>query len=271
MECCGELGEDAFLRGASSGEKTAYELIAVFAARTTKDPHFFDTGTVGEQLLAAFLRDCFGAGQTTDFRVEEKAELFWRAGLLRDELSNHVMVYGIGGIGEDGIVHEGILGFLKRQEPLQLTLMTLKRLIKVYPQKGNDVYIVENPAVFAKLTKNRPEAALLCGNGQIRLAALTLLELFDQKTHFFYGGDYDPEGLQIAQRLKERFGERMQLWKYHRNFYVKYRSDVEISEKSLKKLERIYAPELQDIKREMLLQKKAAYQEAMLEEYLKDT
>ena len=56
---------------------------------------------------------------------------------------------------------------------------------------------------------------------------------------------------------------------YRREFYEKYRSDVEISEKSLKQLDHIYLEELQEVKEEMLRQKKAAYQEAMLEEYLR--
>ena len=305
------------------------ELLAVFAAETTGDPHFFDMGTLGEQLLTAFLKryiprpsatavltegeraeicgneGIFGSeereevsddgdicrpeereedsddgevvgiedaakvlGKAVAFRTEEKAELLYRAGLVRDELSNNTLVYGIIGIGRDGKRHEGISGFLKRKEPLQLTLLTMRKLTQVHPQKEKRVYIVENPAVFAKIMKAWPEAAVLCGNGQIRLATLILLDLFDKETTFLYAGDYDPEGLQIAQRLKERYGERLQLWKYRREFYEKYQSDVRIPEKSLQKLRHIYLQELQDIRQAMLQQKKAAYQEAMLEEYL---
>jgi len=290
-----------FLSAADGRE--ACELIAVFAAETTGDPHFFDVGTLGEQLLEAFLREhisdrpamtalrtaekaeisgtegnagSFRAeekaeapGKAGSFRAEEKAELLYKAGLLRDELSNNTLVYGIIGVGKDGEPHEGISGFLKRKEPLQLTLMTMRKLARVHPQRGNRVYIVENPAVFAKLMKAWPEAAVLCGNGQIRLATLILLDLFDEETTFWYAGDYDPEGLQIAQRLKERYGERLRLWKYRREFYEKYQSDVEIPEKSLQKLKHIHLQELQDIRQAMLRQKKAAYQEAMLEEYLR--
>lgn len=292
------------------------ELLAVFAAETTGDPHFFDMGTPGEQLLTAFLKsyiprpsatavpaegeraeicgneEIFGPEEREEvsddgdvvgiedaakvpekavaFRTEEKAELLYKAGLVRDELSNNTLVYGIIGIGRDGERHEGISGFLKRREPLQLTLLTMRKLAQVRPQKGKRVYIVENPAVFAKLMRAWPEAAILCGNGQVRLATLILLELFDRETTFLYAGDYDPEGLQIAQRLKERYGERLQLWKYRKDLYEKYRSDVKIPEKSLQKLKHIYLKELQELKQAMLQQKKAAYQEAMLEEYLRD-
>lgn len=210
------------------------------------------------------------SGKAGVFRTEEKAELLYKAGLVRDELSNNTLTYGLIGIGKNGERHEGISGFLKRREPLQLTLLTMRKLAQVRPQKGKRVYIVENPAVFAKLMRAWPEAAILCGNGQVRLATLILLELFDRETTFLYAGDYDPEGLQIAQRLKERYGERLQLWKYRRDLYEKYRSDVKIPEKSLQKLKHIYLKELQELKKAMLQQKKAAYQEAMLEEYLRD-
>ena len=95
-----------------------------------------------------------------------------------------------------------------------------------------------------------------------------LLDLFDADTEFWYAGDYDPEGLLIAQRLRERYGERLRFWQYRREFYDRYRSDVEISDRSLKKLERVYCEELQEIRQAMARQRKAAYQEAMIGEYL---
>lgn len=289
-------------------EGVSHELLAVFAAETTGDPHFFDAGKLGEQLLAAFLNSRFWeslvpgltdvkslrvqslgktedngepgrmgdtedsgeSGKMEDFRAEEKAALFYRAGLLKDELSNHVLVYGISGAEKDGRPHKGILGYLEQREPLHLSLMTLGKLARVSPQTGKRVYIVENPAVFAVLAKAWPDAAIVCGNGQTRLATLVLLDLFGSDTEFWYAGDYDPEGLLIAQRLKERYGERLHFWQYRREFYEKYRSDVEISDRSVKKLDRVYREELQDIKQAMKRQKKAAYQEAMLGEYLGD-
>lgn len=246
-----------------------HELLAVFAAETTENPHFFDAGMTGELLLTAFLKSQIpNSVETTSFRSEQKASLFYEAGLLKDDLSNNTLVYGIGAFGKDGHIHEGIAGFCKRREPMLLTLMTLGKLEKVQPQFPNLVYIVENPAVFAKLIKNFKDATIICGNGQIRLATLVLMDLFDKKTQFRYAGDFDPEGLLIAQKLKERYGERLQLWMYSRKLYETHQSQVEISAKSSKKLDRIYVEELQDVKKSMIQHKKAAYQEAMLEEYI---
>ena len=253
----------------ASHEQMKMELLPVFAAVTTGDPHFFDAGMPGEQLLVAFLKSRISNSMgKTAFRAEEKAELFYEAGLLKDDLSNHTLVYGIHAWTKDGKPHEGIGGFVSQKEPVILTLLTLGSLAGVSTQEEKSVYIVENPAVFSTLVRAWPDAAIICGNGQVRLATLVLLDLFEEETPFFYAGDFDPEGLVIAQRLKERYGERLHLWNYQRKYYEECCSDVAISEKSLKKLEKIHVPELQEIREALQQEKKAAYQEAMLKAYL---
>lgn len=246
------------------------ELIPVFAAVTTGDPHFFDAGMPGEQLLVTFLKSRIpnSMGKTI-FQAEEKAELLYEAGLLKDDLSNNTLVYGIGAWTKEGKPHEGIDGFATQREPVILTLSTLGSLARVCTKGEKCVYIVENPAVFSTLVREWPNAAIVCGNGQIRLATLALLDLFDEETTFFYAGDFDPEGLVIAQRLKVRYGERLHLWNYERRYYEECRSHVPISEKSLKKLKKIHVTELQEIREALQQEKKAAYQEAMLSAYLR--
>ena len=115
-----------------------------------------------------------------------------------------------------------------------LTLRTIGSLSGVTAQGSKRVYIVENPAVFSVLVNEWPEETLLCGNGQNRLATLVLLDLFDTDTIFWYAGDFDPEGLQIAQRLKQRYQDRLHLWNYQSRYYEASRSQVAISDQSLK-------------------------------------
>lgn len=254
----------------AQGEGLSYKLLPVFAAETTGNPHFFDVGTLGEQLLICFLKSNIAAdGENLLTTAEEKASLLYEAGLLKDDLSNNTLVYGLKGMDSSGKSHEGIEGFRVRKEPMVLTLKTISMLKQIRAQAGNCVYIVENPAIFSKLAESWPDATILCGNGQIRLATFVLIDLFEAETEFFYAGDFDPEGLLIAQKLKERYGERVHLWKYNKDFYETYQSEVEISAKSLKKLGKIYMEELQEIKEAMRKQKKATYQEAMLIEYLR--
>ena len=246
------------------------ELIAVFAANTTGNPHFFDVGTLGEQLLTLFLKKQMDWTEDSSLSpAERRAGLYYAAGLLKDDLSNHTLAYGIHARKKDGTSHEGIEGFYRQKEPVLLTLMTLGGLAGVSAGQEKGVYIVENPAVFSKLVRAWPERTVLCGNGQIRLATLLLLDLFDTDTEFYYAGDFDPEGLLIAQKLRERYGERLHSWNYHVSCYEKYLSLVEVSEKSMKKLDRIYMEELKPISEGLLRERRAAYQETMMEEYLR--
>ena len=140
---------------------------------------------------------------------------------------------------------------------------SLKRLYACQEQ----VYVIENPAVFAYCIQKYPNQTFLCGNGQLRLAVLKTMDLFSSDTVFYYAGDYDPEGLQIAERLRCRYGKRVRFWNYSLENYKKYLSNVKIAENRLAILEKIQSAELQEIKMAMVAERKAAYQEAMLESY----
>ena len=72
----------------------------------------------------------------------------------------------------------------------------------------------------------------------------------------------------IAQKLKLRYKERLTLWNYSIDLYEQNLSDVTLNERRLKQLDQIFIEELQEIKEDMKYQKKAAYQESMLENYI---
>ncbi|MDO4285660.1 MAG: TIGR02679 family protein [Eubacteriales bacterium] len=288
-----------------SGESRA--LLPVFAAAATGDPHYFDEGRTGERLLTSFLQDYFASASTnlllsenaegvkarehfppqsaeevedaeetrTDgmlSRTEYKNSLFYEAGLLRDDLSNDVLAYGIRAWRADGSLHPGIEGFYRTAEPLKLTLRTLGRLGRIRAGEGNAVenrvYVVENPAVFSLLVEKHPDWTVLCGNGQVRLAVLVLMDQLARSCRFYYMGDFDPEGLLIAQRLKRRYGAALELWNYRTDWYERYVSGVELGTPRLRKLDRIALPELAELVAAMKRLRKAAYQETMAEEYL---
>lgn len=243
------------------------EFLAVFSAKITGDPHYFDEGKQGEKLLFAYIKNyASDIEQEIMSRVEYKNKLYYEAGILKDDVSNDVLAYGIHGWKTDGTLHEGIEGFHKNREPVKLTLQTIGNIQKVCGQ-GRRVHIVENPTVFSVLASKHPEWTIVCGNGQLRLAVLILLDKFVQDSIFLYAGDFDPEGLLIAQRLKIRYKNRLILWNYHVSWYEKYLSEVELSENRIKKLEHIRIEELLQIKEAMRLKRKAAYQETMLGEF----
>ena len=243
------------------------ERLAVYAAQVTGNPHFFDSNTTAEIFLFDFISYHFytqnGEGLSD---MEYRNQKYYAAGIIRDDLSNYVTVYGIHANDTDSVLHSGIEGFCDRKEPILLTLYTLSRLKEVYGEK--EIYILENPSVFSWLCQRYPEKSFVCTNGQLRFSAFVLLDQLSRTSDLFYSGDHDPEGLLIAQKLKLRYKERLTLWNYSRNLYEQNLSDVTLNERRLKQLDQIFIEELQEIKEDMKYQKKAAYQESMLENYI---
>lgn len=250
------------------------EILPIFAAKVTGNPHYFDEGTLGEKILTLFLTDFFQITKDDSLSYSEyKSKIWYEAGIIKDEVSNDVLIYGIRGIDSNNKLHYGIEDFSQRKEPIRLTLFNLQNLNKLLPYKDNDkkekiVYIVENPAIFSLLIKEFPNRTVICGNGQIRRAVLMALDLFDSECNFYYSGDFDPEGLLIAQKLKNRYGTRLCFWKYEVKLYKTNLSDIELDESRLKKLDFITDPSLLPLKEEMLTNRKAVYQEQIIEEYL---
>lgn len=246
------------------------ELLAVFAAQTAGNPHFFDDNTLAGNLLTAFLRDYFRFGYEDDLsEAENRSKVLFKAGLIKDTLSNDVIAYGIRGRCVDGSLHQGMEGFLHQKEPVKLSLLTLANLEETFTNSvDRRVYIVENPAVFSILTSRFPEKAFICSYGQIRRAVFMLLDLFDKNTVFSYAGDFDPEGLLIAERLKKRYGERLIFWKYETDIYLKYMSEEKLTKQRIKKLDGVRDATLLKIAELMREEGRAAYQESMLEEYV---
>lgn len=246
------------------------ELLAVFAAQAAGNPHFFDDNTLAGNLLTAFLRDYFCFGYEDDLsEAENRSKVLFKAGIIKDTLSNDVIAYGIRGRCVDGSLHQGMEGFLHQKEPVKLSLLTLANLEETFTNSvDRRIYIVENPAVFSILISRFPERAFICSYGQIRRAVFMLLDLFDKNTVFSYAGDFDPEGLLIADRLKKRYGDRLAFWKYEPDIYLRYMSEEKLTKQRIKKLDGVMDNTLLQIGELMREEGCAAYQESMLEEYV---
>lgn len=242
--------------------------LPVFAAEISGDPHYFDEGTMAVRFLRLFIQERYGMKcQPAYSDTEWKARILYRAGILKDDLSNTVLLYGVQAFLKDGTAHMGLDGFYQMREPLQCTLQTLYRLERV--SGGEDVYVVENPAVFAALVSRYPEQAFVCTNGQLRLSALILLDLLSRDSRLHYAGDYDPEGLGIAQRLKDRYGSRLELWEYEPDYYLRAGAadrlqQGTIAPERMKKLDKLRDAQLVEIADLIRQYGKAAYQESML-------
>lgn len=240
-----------------------YEYLPSFSARITGDPHYYDEGKEYTIFLYYAIQEVLKSNQnvSSSISAEKKHQILFEAGLIRDNISNNVMVFGIKAWNEQG-EHQGISGFCIQNEPLSITISTIISLKQV---KCIDdyIYVVENPTVFAQIIKDKKRSAL-CVNGHPNLAVLLLLDIIAQnKTKILYNGDFDPEGLMIAQKLKNRYNENLLFWNYEITDYMNSISDKDISKKRLKILDALTSQELIKIGELLRIHKKAGYQEKL--------
>ncbi|UUX33164.1 TIGR02679 family protein [Fundicoccus culcitae] len=248
--------------------------IALFATTITGNPHAFDIGQELERWLV-FALATFKGLDHSKLNGESKGELLFEFGLVRDSLYNFTFAYQLQGYDRNRQEHPGMKGYNELDEPQVVTLETLSN-IQVLESIDQVVYIVENPTVLSTLVSyfvnsQAQKHTLISTNGQLNQSSLMLLDLLAQKgCQMFYAGDFDPEGLLIAERLKQRYQQQLQFWRLTLSDYEACLSNETISEHRLKKLHRLSQPELIVLADRMREIKKAGYQERLVDFYLKD-
>ena len=100
----------------------------------------------------------------------------------------------------------------------------------------------------------------LITSGIPNLAFYKLLENINSSTILYYNGDYDPEGLLIADKLNNKYNN-IKLFLYDAKSYFNTNPSVNISKNRLHKLELINSEELSLVKKLLLESRKAGYQE----------
>ncbi len=106
-----------------------------------------------------------------------------------------------------------------------------------------------------------------CTSGQPRYAALKLISLIVQSgIPIYYSGDLDPDGIGIADRLWQRFGNRIQFFGMSPEDYRNSLSKEVFGENGRKKLEHIWHPLLRETAELVRKTGKAGYQENILKE-----
>jgi uncharacterized protein (TIGR02679 family) len=243
--------------------------LPVFVSNITANPHAFDENTSCGQILLHALAYQFGVSKPAN--AEGKAELYYAAGILFDEVSNYVLCNGLMAYTNNAL-HPGWDGFYRCKESLQVSLANLSSVDKVLSPDGK-VFVFENAGVFAavldRLSNQHPP--MVCTNGNVKIAALVLLDMLAKEgTTIYYSGDFDPEGLGIADKLKLRYGERLILWRYDIQDYEKAISNESIREARLKKMDHLKTPELVSLSKHIRQSSFSGYQELILEDLIKD-
>lgn len=247
--------------------ESRYELLAIFAQKVTKDPHYFDEDLSRDLLLKgiSFLFDLEEISKSS----EEITRIYYVAGILRDDLSNYC--YICHNLPQDSSL--SWQGFYNDYEPWNMNLYNIYQIQSYfYPQS---IYIFENPSVFRALSSFIKEQNLSIGlissNGQINLATYILLDkLVESHCHLYYAGDFDPEGLVIADKLKQKYQDHLTLFCYEKSLFELIKvHQLEISQNRIQMLQHIQNQKLLFIGKLIREEISFGYQEGLIDIYKK--
>lgn len=165
--------------------------LPVAAVQITKDPHALDDSKPLNKLLIYYLSHRYKVAVPKT--AMEKSKLLSDAGILNKNVTRTVMTYGL--ISSD---NPGWAYFFENNQPLSLTDMNiLDQDIRSINEK---IYCFENPSVFQMFIKVFPNLSGICTSGQINQTVYRILDGLNSYS-LYYSGDFDPEGLLIADRL----------------------------------------------------------------------
>lgn len=243
--------------------------LAVFAAEISGNPHYFDRGTTAGQLLIHGI--CYMESTSFPGNAHQWRELLLSVGIVPDNVSSMVHAFGLHLKTAEGW-HPAYEAFCVRKESCVITMENLRDVTGIQAA-GNRVYVVENEMVFSYLLEKGKgkEFTLLCTSGQLRAAALDLIPfILDSGAEIYYSGDMDPDGLGIADRLWQKFGDRIRIWRMSPEDYEKSLSGECVGATGMVKLDNIRNPLLRETAACIKNKRMAAYQEKLLGNLLGD-
>ena len=251
--------------------------LPVFAQQQLGDPHALDRN---QRLSKLFLHklslDNADIEELAVIEVpnnsEEYSELLLRFNLLRDDITNDLTLVNI--LADTKVEDKQSVWRAAAQTNtvLNVPIRELLTVESLYPSNFSEkVHIVENSGVFSSIIDEVPQVPLICTHGQFNLATWKCLDLFDESTQFYYASDMDPKGIGMANRLIERYGDRVKLWKMDVESYEKaMSSDKDLTSRRIQQLKGLKVTVLKELKKRMIELKSPAYQEALLEEMIEE-
>lgn len=247
--------------------------IAVLSAEITGDSHCFDRANASGKLLIKALAYTAGIEIAENCSAEKIKEIYEEFEIEPDSISGAAAAVGIRLYLEDGNEHPAFKAFADLGESCLISSANLASL-SCADTTFKIVFVVENQMVFSALSGTAAEhgAAMLCTSGQIKLAGLKLLKMLAESgCKILYAGDFDPEGLQIADKLLKKFaGYDIHAWRMSAEDYGMIAKADVISDSRMKKLNGIESVELIPVANAIKAERKAAYQELLLSKLAED-
>ncbi|KGM96599.1 hypothetical protein Z968_06060 [Clostridium novyi A str. 4552] len=245
------------------------ESLPIFSSKVTRNPHYFDINTMPSKILIHGI--CYELKREYPKNAEEIAEILYNAGILRDEVSNFVVTFGLKAYKED-MELDFIKSFTEFQQPLILTLGNLNKIDKFTCNKDK-LFIFENPSLFSEVIKKTIDLkpSIICTSGQLKLASLVLLDkIIKNVEEIYYSGDFDPEGIFIANKLRMRYKNKLKFWRFRVEDYIKSVSHKEIPYSRMTILDNIKDRDIKELIEKIKEKGLAGYQELLIKDYVKD-
>lgn len=257
--------------------------IAVFACQVASDPHAFDLS--GEKSLVAqpfYQALCILAKekekeQMYQFQPEYIHNLYLQFGLMKESILNYLNCKGIIAFDSEG---HPLPTWEVTCQSNSIYTASLYEMMKVESAKPygdySEIYIVENPSIFSSLVSllKINDLPLLCTAGHFNLSSIRLLKLLvDNDTTLYYSGDFDPEGLTMAQKLLTSFPGKVRLWRLSEDDYLNglnQRSKKIEPSQRINQLSQIKHPSLISLAEKMKNYKLAVFQEQILDKLIQD-
>lgn len=228
-------------------------LLPIYASMYTGDPHYLDLDNSHSNLF--FYALSFIDGSDYPKTREDKISLLSFYNIDIDNISNYVITYNL--LSSKEYFNQ----FAINKETLILNIQNIITT-EYFDTLKKKVFIFENPSILTEILSRSIDASVIISGGFPNSSVYLLMDkLIQRGNKLYYNGDFDPEGLLIAQKLKDRYKDNLELICYDDFYYTRCISKKRVSEERLSKLSNVDDEHLCSIKKLLLEKKYSAYQE----------
>ena len=147
----------------------------------------------------------------------------------------------------------------------------LKHLLKmdlIYPELGDALILVENASVFYILSAMFNSLPIVCFHGKLRKSVWTFMDKLSEDARVYYAGDFDPEGLKMADDLKQVYGDMIDLSLMRKKYYEGSKPRTKVKPANLDLLKKIKDERLKEVADEIMETRLVGRQYNLIEMYV---
>lgn len=244
-----------------------YIYLAVFAAEITSNPYEFDEGTVLGDWLFRILALTYGDKPAGMSYMEYRDKVFEHYGILLDDIFhflsvNHMLARS------NGEVNSVWSASCRNQVSWKAPLKHILKTDLIYPELGDALILVENASVFYILSAMFNSLPIVCFHGKLRKSIWTFMDKLSKGAKVYYAGDFDPEGLKMADDLKQAYGDMIDLSLMRMKYYEGSKPRTKIKPANLDILDKIRDEKLKEVAEAIKDTKLVGHQYNLIEMYV---